>query len=120
LQASSHRPTLAARKLKRTAAAEITSAGITSAAMTAAGGTPHTAACGVPQGEAQVPPTYESGEAAPSAGVPSDALLNVLMTQAEYLCVASERADAGFDTLGEACEHATDMLMVRDAYMQGQ
>ena len=44
---------------------------------------------------------------------------NVRTTQAEYLAVAAAKADEGFDSLSEAAAHATDMLMVRDAYAGG-
>ena len=39
---------------------------------------------------------------------------NVATTQAEYLDVAYDMA--GFDTLTEAAEHATDALLVKNAY----
>lgn len=41
---------------------------------------------------------------------------NVATTQAEYLTVALEKADKGFPDLTSATEHATDMLMVHNAY----
>ena len=41
---------------------------------------------------------------------------NVATTQAEYLAVAYDMAEAGFDTLTEAAEHATDALLVKNAY----
>ena len=34
----------------------------------------------------------------------------------EYLTVAYELAEKGFDSLTKAAEHATDMLTVRNAY----
>jgi|TARA_B110000046_G_scaffold14713_1_gene14195 hypothetical protein len=40
----------------------------------------------------------------------------VATTQAEYLTVALEKADKGFPDLTSATEHATDMLMVHNAY----
>ena len=48
----------------------------------------------------------------------SSVLENVATTQAEYLSTAYDKADAGFDTLTAAAQHATDMLIVRQAYEQ--
>ena len=41
---------------------------------------------------------------------------NVATTRAEYLAVALDKAEHGFDSHTEAAEHATDMLLVRNAY----
>ncbi len=41
--------------------------------------------------------------------------LNVATTQSEYVVEAWRRAEAGFSTLTAACEHATDLLAVREA-----
>ena len=41
-------------------------------------------------------------------------------TQAEYLAVALDKAEEGFDEPTPAFEHATDMLLVRNAYAGGE
>ena len=45
---------------------------------------------------------------------------NVATTQAEYLAVALDKAEEGFDEPTPAFEHATDMLLVRNAYAGGE
>ena len=46
---------------------------------------------------------------------------NVATTQVEYLAVALDKAEEGFDEpTRPAFEHATDMLLVRNAYAGGE
>ena len=45
-----------------------------------------------------------------------DMLHNVATTAAEYLSVGVVKAEAGYDTRTAACEHATDIACVHDAY----
>ena len=101
----------AARKRILDASARAQAAGVSAAAITAA-------CAGVPHGEAHVIP--HTGGMPAEVELPPEVHENVRSTQAEYMSVAAERADAGFDTLSAVCEHATDMLMVRDTYMRSQ
>jgi hypothetical protein len=48
--------------------------------------------------------------------IPDHVHENVATIQAEYLTVAYETAEAGFDTFAAAAEHATDTLVVKNAY----
>ena len=48
--------------------------------------------------------------------IPDEVHENIATTQAEYLTIAYDRAEVGFDTLTAASGHATDALMVKNAY----
>ena len=58
---------------------------------------------GTPGTVAVMPAVGGTEEPLPFVELPSEALEHVRITQAEYLSVVMERADAGFSTLAEAC-----------------